>query len=186
MKCLVFAIRELYFVYVMTIITNFMKSKIGIFIALCLPIMLVGCAKVDIDSNNKLVEKKIGYVHKDTIAYKWLGLPGKPTQGNMLQEMLGENKTITSDKPVVFNVSMFIEDNDGCHIFHYTEDGKEVKSIKSESFKAYLLGDNTLLKVFCKGKLSNIDYKILAKDEDTEYSTYGSFYFYRNQNDLEN
>jgi hypothetical protein len=166
-------------------IANFMKSKIGILIVLCLPIILVSCAKDKLEDNNNLVVKKIGYVHKDTIAYKWLGLPGKPKQDTMLQRMLGENKTITSDKPVVFNVSLFIEDNDGCHIFHYTKEGKEVKSIKSDSFKSYLLGDNTLLKIFCKGKLSNIDYKILAKDEDTEYSRYGSFYFYRTQNDLE-
>ncbi len=185
MKCLVSAIRKLYCVYVMGMITNFMKSKIMILIALCLPIILVGSANADQVSNNKLVEKKIGYVDKDSIAYKWLGLPGKPTQGNMLQKMLGENKTITSDKPVVFDVSLFIADNSGCHIFHYTKEGKEVKSIKSGSFKSYLLGDNTLLKIFCKGKLSNIDYKVLAKTEDNEYSRYGSFYFYRNQNDLE-
>ena len=82
-------------------------------------------------------------------------------------------------EPTEFNVHLFVGNNDDCKVIYInSKDGKKDKQSKTSVFKAYLSAQDTLLKVICAGEESNIDYKIIAKANDIEYTHIGNLSYF--------
>lgn len=139
---------------------------IGIFVLLIV-IFLSGCAKDD-GKAKELPLLKHSYSKPQHTAYQIFGFDYATTPKGVYN--------VVNKVPTKFTVNVYIADNEGCK-FTYTkdEDGYHQEEFtQSQSFTAYLSGRNQLLTLQCKGKQSNIDYKIVAYANGVEYDNIGN------------
>jgi hypothetical protein len=94
-------------------------------------------------------------------------------------------QNIDGINPTEFSVNLFIGNNDNCEVLYVkSKDGKKDRETKSTSFNAYLSEKNTLLKVICAGKDSNIDYKITAKANGIKYTHVGNLSYLEESSEI--
>ena len=100
-------------------------------------------------------------------------------------EMPANVQNIDGVHPTEFKVNVFIANNNDCEILYIkSKDGKKDREIKSASFNAYLSEQNTLIKVICAGKESNIDYKITARANGVKYTHVGNLSYLAEASDI--
>lgn len=114
---------------------------------------------------------KHGYSKKKLTAYNIFGFRYDTKKRGIFN--------VIDEKPTEFLVNIYIGDNQGCK-FIYTADtkGKQGEITQTSSFTSYLSGRNELLKLECKGKDSNIDYKVTTYANAIEYDRVGSLSYY--------
>ncbi|AXH30727.1 hypothetical protein CGC45_07470 [Francisella opportunistica] len=130
-------------------------------------VLLVTSCSTDSYQAEELPLLKHGYSKKKLTAYNIFGFRFDNTPQGIFN--------IIDKKPTEFLVNVYVGDNQDCK-FIYTADikGKQGEITQTGSFVAYLSGRNELLKLECKGKGSNIDYKIITYANAIEYDSLGS------------
>ncbi|AJC49534.1 hypothetical protein IB642_06890 [Allofrancisella guangzhouensis] len=147
----------------------FLKLKRNITIVLSLGVVLVGCVT---ETESQIKAQKLalldqGFSKSRVTAHKDYGFDSTNLFSNV--------KDIGQKDPTEFNVRVYITNNQGCKfVYIKSKDGKLDQQVETGSFKAYLSDKNILLKASCKGKKSNIDYKIITKVNGTEYNSIGN------------
>lgn len=146
------------------------KSKeIGIiFTLISLIVLLIGCISEDVKNKYKgLTLTDHQFISSKATAYKTLGFD--------YDAVPSEINNIDKASPTEFLVKLYVGDNKDCKVIYTaSEDGKEGQETNTSSFKAYLSPKDTLVKVVCVGKESNIDYKITAIAKGVTYSRIGN------------
>ncbi|MFV9958672.1 MAG: hypothetical protein AB8V31_05790 [Francisella endosymbiont of Hyalomma scupense] len=116
--------------------------------------LLVTSCTTDSYQARELPLLKHGYSKKKLTAYNIFGFRYDNTPRGIFN--------VIDEKPTEFLINIYIGDNQDCK-FIYTADtkSKQDEITQTGSFTAYLSSRNELLKLECKGKDSNIDYKVI-------------------------
>lgn len=110
---------------------------------------------------------KHNYSTKKTLAYNHFGFNFDSVPRGIYN--------ILDEKPTEFTINIYIADNQSCKFVYTKNDKGDTEQVtKTESVKGYLSGENVLLKLDCKGKESNIDYKVIAYANGVEYDRIGN------------
>ncbi|WP_425536917.1 FTL_1709 family lipoprotein [Francisella-like endosymbiont] len=146
-------------------ITKVVFSK-KIIIAMFMALLVTSCT-TDSYQARELPLLKHGYSKKKLTAYNIFGFRYDNAPRGIFN--------VIDEKPTEFLVNIYIGDNQDCK-FIYTADtkGKQDEITQTGSFTAYLSSRNELLKLECKGKDSNIDYKVITYVNAIEYDRVGS------------
>nr|AAV29876.1 NT02FT0488 [synthetic construct] len=161
----------LYTVFKFFVMTMYSKKAKVFFsrkvIIVMLMTLLVTSCTTDKYQARELPLLKHGYSKKNLTAYNIFGFCCDNTPSGIFN--------IIDKKPTEFLVNIYVGDNQGCK-FIYAADtkGKQGEITQTGSFTAYLSGRNELLKLECKGKDSNIDYKVIAYANAIEYDRVGN------------
>ncbi|KEI35188.1 FTL_1709 family lipoprotein [Allofrancisella frigidaquae] len=153
----------------MRIRKRFLKLKRNATIVLSLVIVSVGCIT---ETQSQVKAQRLalldqGFSKSKVTAYKDYSFDSASLPSGI--------KNIDQTDPTEFNIKVYITNNKGCKfIYIKSKDGIKDKQTESGSFKAYLSDKNVLLRASCKGKESNIDYKIIIKVNDIEYNRVGN------------
>jgi len=145
-------------------ITKILSKKNGL--SVFIVAMLSGCATGP-QKAQELTLIKHDYSTKKTLAYNYFGFYSDNIPRGIYN--------IMDKKPTEFSMNIYVGDNQGCKfIYTKNEKGDTGEVSKTESINGYLSGGNILLKLNCKGKNSNIDYKVLAYAKGIEYDRVGN------------
>lgn len=137
-----------------------------VFIISTVAAVLSSCA-TGLQKAQELPLVKHSYSTKDTTAYNRFGFDYNSTPSGIYN--------ILDKKPTEFTMNIYIGDNQGCKFIYTKNDKGDTEQVtKTESVKGYLSGKNVLLELDCKGKDSNIDYKVLAYANGVEYDKVGN------------
>lgn len=81
--------------------------------------------------------------------------------------------------PYYLDLDFYITDNKGCYFEYIDRAGKKVKLTKTTAnVHAYLDFNGVLLRVYCSGKFSNMDYKIQGDINGEDKVVYGNYSYY--------
>lgn len=146
---------------------RFKKSIISLSL-ISLSTLIVGCISEDVKDQHKgLALTNHEYVSSKTTAFKTFGFDQDSIPSGI--------DNIDEASPTEFKVKLYVGDNKDCKVIYIaSDDGTKSQETKTAEFKAYLSPRDTLVKVVCAGKDSNIDYKITAVANKVTYTRIGN------------